>query len=176
VKKSDLLQRIDAAVRKHSAKDLKKNRPRSSTGKRNQQPEKEVVKDIMNWLGKNRFYCNVIEAKAVYSVSAGRYLSGQVSAGYSDISGNDCEGLACYIEAKAPGKRATLRSDQREFLESKVQSNCFAVCVDGVHGLADSYGKFKNLTNLKDRRKFLTNLLPKPRSKREKTNREDDFI
>ena len=134
--KNELLRNIDNAVKKHAAKQLKKQRtPR----RKNQSPEKDTEKEVMTWLRNSGFDCNVIESKAVFSQAAGRYLSGQTDPGVSDVLGNDKNGRACYIELKARGKKSTASYGQLEFLERKIKMGCFGVVVDSAKMLETNY-------------------------------------
>ena len=130
---------------------------------KNNSPEKDLVKLMMLWLKEHNFACTVIESKAVYNAKAGRYMSSQVGTrGYSDISGNDPEGRAVFIEVKAKDRLYTLKEHQREFLISKIKSNCFAVACDSVTKLQHWYNTFISLP-FNQRQDYLMSLLPKKR-------------
>lgn len=126
--------RIQNAVLKYS-----KSNSGIKTGRKNKSPEKEVVKELLNWLKDNKFDVHVVESKAVYSVAAGRYLSGQTDAGMSDIVGCTPEGVACFIEAKAKNKLSTLSLIQQDFLIKKATRGCFAIHTDSVERLKKIY-------------------------------------
>lgn len=139
------------------------NRPK----KKNNSPEKEFVKKLITHLKQKGFHVSVVEAKATYNEKAGRYMSSPASSsGFCDIVGNDPSGRAVFIEAKAEGKRATIRANQYEFLLSKIESNCFAVCVDSLTFFDTLYSGFCSLQTLQERKQYLKNYLPKPRSKK----------
>lgn len=53
--------------------------------------------------------------------------------GVPDIEGRFSDGIAFYIEAKAPGKKAT--ADQKLFIEEARADGCFAICVDNIDEL-----------------------------------------
>ena len=129
--------------------------------RKNKAPEKDLSKDVMIWLQAHGFSCNVIESKAVYQESAGRYIGGQVVQGMPDIVGNDCAGRAVYIELKAPGKRSTLKEHQRAFLGKKILSNCFAVCIDSIDDLAIIYTKWIELNGANAKVTLLAEYLPR---------------
>lgn len=145
---------------KYHSRQLRKDAPKRT----NKKPEKVVEKLVMSWLNARGFSVNVIEAKATYSRAAGRYLSGQTDAGVSDIVGNDRYGCGVFIELKAPGKRATLRPAQSQFLKEKIRTNCFAVCVDSVDLLERLYRNWSSVDGV-DSQKYLMNELPKQRNK-----------
>ncbi len=98
----------------------------------------------MAWLKANSFSCHAIEAKAVYSFEAGRYMSGQTAPGVADIFGCSAEGVAVFIELKAPGRRCTLKEHQRAFLIAKINAGAFGVCVDSVECLAGAWSEFSH--------------------------------
>lgn len=138
--------------------------------KKNAKPEKDLEKEILHWAQSKAIHLHVVESKAVYSVSAGRYLRGQAERGLPDLIGN-CEGLSMWVELKAPGRRSTLKMHQRDFLEQKVSQGCFAVCVDSVEMLAKVLAAFLS-TPASDRAQLLMDHLPvkRPRpSDREET-------
>ena len=150
----------------------KEQKPKRSNAK----PEFELRKQVMRWLEANNFSCDVVESKAVYSQAAGSYVRGQAVAGFSDIVGV-CSfgGAACYIELKAPGRRATLKDHQRDFLMHKMHVYAFAVCIDSVEDLADVYSRwlrFYRLGQLQEARSLLMRHLPKPKGSQE-LNLED---
>ena len=144
--------------------ERKHKEPIEVTRKRkNNSPEKDLVKLIMLWLKENNFTCTVIESKAAYNPKIGRYMSSQVGTrGYCDISGNDNEGRAIYIEVKAKDRLYMLKEHQREFLISKIKSNCFAVACDSVTKLQHWYNTFISLP-FNQRQDYLMSLLPKKR-------------
>ena len=138
----DFKARVQKAMENHHAKLIKKKRaPRE---KPNGRPEKEVEKACTRWLRTNGFSVNVVESKAVYSASAGRYLSGQTDQGFSDCVGvHGATGIAVFIEFKAPGRTSTLRPAQKHFLRDKIKFNAFACVVDSSEKLASIWHQFR---------------------------------
>lgn len=104
----------------------------------------ELRSACMKWLDQNGFSCHVVESKAVYSHSAGRYLGGQTSVGFSDIVGVTPNGIAAFIEVKAPGRLSTAKPHQIAFLLSKAKLGAFAVVVDSVDLLERVYQEFEH--------------------------------
>lgn len=100
-------------------------------GRKNKKPEKELEKEVLAWAVRAGFDLHVIEAKAVFSQAAGRYLRGQAQSGLPDLVGNHGH-IAIYVELKAKGKRSTLKPHQRHILERKIKQGCFAACIDRV--------------------------------------------
>lgn len=120
-----------------------KNQPRLNIPRRtNEKPEKEFEQVALAWLRANGFHVNVVESKATFNPQLGRYVNQSVKGGFADIVGNHQSGLAVFIELKAPGRRSTLRDNQREFLLSKIQTGCFAVCVDSLMLLQNQFERF----------------------------------
>lgn len=159
------------ALLKNQRKVLKKAR---SNKRKNKKPEKEVEKVVMEWLDNHNFSCHVVESKAVYNASAGRYLKGQTVPGCSDIIGCTPDGVSVWIELKAPGRRSTVSDSQREFLHSKIERGCFAVVVDSVDELQHLYANWckHKVRNLKpSAKKYLYDSLPKKR----KNDAKDDL-
>ncbi len=149
--------KIEKALLKYSAKQLKK--PRTNK-RRNKKPEEESVKEILKWCEQQRWSVHRVESKAVYSRSAGRYLRGQAVAGFPDIVGNTNRGQAVYIEVKAKGKRSTLKRHQSEFLLDKINTGCFALCADSAQHLGSLWIVYSAL-NEQLGRKYLIDYLPK---------------
>lgn len=156
-------KRIDAAVKKNSRKYIKKARTTKRT--KNQKPEKQVEKYCLVWLRKNGFDVDIIEAGGGFNA----YGAVTVKSGYVDCSGNDRHGYAVYIEFKAPKRLSTLRENQRDFLERKINSGAFACVVDSACLLEDIYAEWFN-TDLPEKKNYLLSKLP-----RRKT-RTDDFF
>lgn len=137
--------------------------------KKNAKPEFEFKKIAKAWLEKAGFSINVVESKAVWSEAAGRYLSGQTDAGFSDIVGvTPMRGVACFIELKAPGKRASLKDHQREFLIRKIDRMAFAVVTDSIEHLDSRYAAWEHLYDMgmfMEAKNFLLKDLPVSRVK-----------
>ncbi len=151
-----LKDRVEKAMMNHHKSLLPSNKkPRS---KRNKAPEKQVVKDQIKWLRSIGCSVYIVEAQAVYSPKAGRYLSSQTKPGTSDICGNNRDGIGVYVESKAKGRRSSLRPDQRDFLEEKIGTNCFAVVSDSVEHLEQVYNEWFGRGRA-DRRLFLMSLI-----------------
>jgi hypothetical protein len=149
----------DALYAYYSKQAKKSLKPRRKS--KNASPENDFKAEIVNWLESQNFLINVVESKAVYSVSAGRYLRGQTEAGFSDLVGvTPYRGVACFIELKAPGKRTTLREAQRAFLISKINHQAFAVCVDSIDSFRTVYVAWLDLIQ-KERIMEAKNLLLK---------------
>lgn len=162
------------ALKKYSQKALGQGK-RKPRGK-NKTPEKTTEKACMEWFFENGFSMHVVEAKAVWSKSANRYLTGQVAPGFSDSAGCTPEGIGCFVEFKAKDRRSTLRDSQREFLREKIIKGCFAVVVDRVEHLEMYYKEW-----MKIRRKdldmsigYLLSILPK--EKKSKIEEQIDEI
>lgn len=162
---SDRKDRVKNAIGKY----LTKNEPRVQ--RRNEHPEKEVVKAILEYGKTKGWDIEVIDAKAVFNEKEGRYLTGQVAPGYPDVSGNNGLGHALYIEAKAPGKRSTVRDDQVTFLLRKIGTNSFAVVVDSTELLEELYNGWLLAENKKA---FLLRAMPRV-TLREQKNEELNF-
>jgi hypothetical protein len=153
-----------SALMKHHANLLPKRR-KSSGKRKNQKPEADLKKLVMAWLKSNRFLCNAVESKAVYSHSAGRYISGQTDAGFSDIVGTSPFGQAVFIELKAPGRRGTLKEHQREFLLDRISCGAFAVCIDSVEDLAKVWDEWHKASDRSFAKNLLANHLPVEKSR-----------
>jgi len=153
---ADYKDRIKVAIGKY----LDKNTPKEK--RHNAKPEKEVEEEVLEWCRSCGWDVNVIEAKSTWNERAGRYISQSVTPGYPDISGNTDVGLSIYIELKAPGKRSTLRPEQYSFLLRKINTGCFAVCVDSASYLETIWKAYNNCYN---RREFLKSILHEPKVK-----------
>jgi hypothetical protein len=153
---------VKLAVEKFCRKQIKKNKPRQ-VRQRNESPEKQTEKEVLNYCLMQGFDVSVVESKAVYSRSAGRYLRGQTEAGFSDIVGTDKNGFAVFIELKASGKLKTISQSQTEFLKRKIESNAFACCVDSSDMLDHIYNNWLNLKSSSsvEAKKYLMSILPK---------------
>ena len=132
--------RVRGALEKHHAKQIKTRRT-----KPNGKPEKAVEKSCLDWLRGNGFSVNVVESKAVFNAQAGRYIRGQADQGFADCVGCFNNGLAVFIEFKAPGRLATLRPAQKAFLREKIDCGAFAVVADGVDRLKEAWTTFTDI-------------------------------
>lgn len=136
-------KRVEAALNKYFTKQLPK------PIKHNKKPEAEFVLILLNHLKDIGFSIDVVEAKGVYSEDAQRYIHGKTRPGFSDFVGNDPSGHSVYIEVKAPGKRSTLRPEQREFLIEKISTNAFAIVCDSVEYFTSTYANWRQANNKK---------------------------
>jgi hypothetical protein len=114
------------------------------------------------------FSVHVVESKAVYSARAGRYLRGMTTTGMSDLVAASPKGQAVFIEAKAPGKRSSLRPAQRDFLLGKIECHAFAVCVDSLEQLQKAWAHWGVLGDT-EAAVFLRAHLPSERRRRVKS-------
>jgi hypothetical protein len=124
----DRKKRVEAATQKWSEKQL----PKPPRKKSNDKPEARFALELKKYLTNLGWDMTIIEAKANFSESSNRYTHGAVAAGYPDLSGNMPNGIAVYIETKAPGNRSTIRPAQHAFLLRKISTNCFAICCDSL--------------------------------------------
>jgi len=131
--------------------------------KPNGQPEKEFVKILMKYLEQQGFSCHVVESKAVWNPKANRYISGQAEKGFPDICGCGPEGQSVWIEAKAQDRRNTLRPEQREFLEKKLEMGCFAIVCDKIEFFDFAWKKWQTAPTYLEKVNFLKNCLPQKR-------------
>lgn len=157
-----------AALEKYLRKQIKK--PRSN---KNKSPEKLVVKQLLQWLGSNGFLAYVVESKATYSQTTGAYTNQQAMSGMSDIIGVTPDGFALFVEAKARGRRSTLKSHQEKFLTDCISHHAFACCVDSVDLLSKIYSEW--LASNKDASVLLKHLPTKKVSHRKDQNPNPDL-
>lgn len=125
-------------------------------------PEMQVQIEVVAYLNSVAIDFDIYESKANYSLARNSYTKNKsIVEGHPDIAGCDSEGRAIYIELKAKGKLKTLRPKQKLFLERKIRSKAFAVCVDSAQMLNDLY-----LTWLKidDKESFLLDFLNRKHS------------
>lgn len=165
---SDAKSRILAAIDKFSQKN--DGLPKKQRKKTNNNVEGPVVLEIKNHLKSIGWSIDVIEAKGVFNEEAGAYLHGKTRPGYSDISGNLPNGIACYIEVKSPGKRSTMRPDQETFLVEKISTNAFAIVADSVQYVMRVFGQWQKAENKKA---YLLKELPSLAPRYEKMKDED---
>lgn len=151
------------ALNNYYAKLLKPKRKRQ---KGNLKPEKKVEADCLLWMRSEGWSVQIIEAKATFNPYAGRWIGQPVSPGTPDCLGNTQDGLSVFVEFKAPGRLRTFNcirnTRQREFIEEKINSYCFAAVVDSVDLLKIIYEGYKQAVILsKDAAKqYLLTRLP----------------
>lgn len=132
--------------------DNKKRRPLPSHLK----PEKLVEKEVLAMAQDLGFDLSMIDSKAIFSEKKQEYTKNYcVPEGAPDLWGCDSNGVAVYLELKAPGKLKSLSEKQKKFLARKIDYNCFAVAVDSPQLLFDLYSKWKAFVSASDKRDFL---------------------
>lgn len=102
-------------------------------------PEKIVEKEVIAMAKTLGMDLSIVDSKMVYSKNMDRMKESETEKGFSDLTGEDANAIACYIELKAPGKLKTIRPSQRAFLERKIQRGAFAVCVSSAEELYRLY-------------------------------------
>ncbi len=158
--------RIKSAVEKY----LTKNDPALQKPKRtNNSPERDLQKEAIKWLNSSGFSVNSIESKAQFSEATGRYTAQTNIDGLPDIIGNDTAGRAIYIEMKAPGRKNTLRDNQRKFLIQKINTNCFAIVADSIEYIKKTYAAYCDMPFIPmgNRMEFLLSELPKEKASKD---------
>lgn len=161
VDKRELTARVEAAI---LAFDQKQSKVKSPTRK-NEKPEKELTeKPCLAWLRQHGFSVNIFEAKATYNPKADLWLQQSMRSGVVDCIGVDPEGLAVFIEFKAPKRLSTLRDNQRKFLIEKINSGAFASVVDSVDRLKRVYSQWQwyRSIDINDAKDFLLSEMPSP--------------
>jgi hypothetical protein len=80
-----------------------------------------------------------------------------------DLIGNDSNGLALYVELKAPDGHEICRIGQHQFLTRKIFSNAFGAVVSSSAQLEQLYKRWLSLRNhsLIEARDYLLEQLPK---------------
>jgi len=158
----DYKLRIKKAVEKFNENLLKESQSLTET-KKYDCPERKTQHEILKFARSLGWSLDVVDAKNVWDYKTESYSRHVVASGFSDLCGCNDFGHAIYIEVKAPKKRSTLRDHQREFLLTKINKNCFAVCSDGVEHLNKVYltwlELFKN-SEFEKARSFLIADLP----------------
>lgn len=163
----DRKKRVEAAIEGYFKRQEVKEIPPKRT---NEKPEKTVEKAVLVWCKQNGFCMDVVESKSKFNTQTMRYTGRAASPGMPDLVGNTSNGLACFIELKAPGCRngSNLRDNQRDFLTRKIHTNCFAVVTDSVTYLEATWTTYKSLPNKEERIKFLLNELPQHKTRQMK--------
>lgn len=133
--------------------------------RKNKTPEKDLQKKIILMGRKDGFDLYITDSSAKWNADLGTYVSDKFASGMSDLTG-DRDGLACYVEVKAPGRRSTLKPHQRQFLLDKIERRCFACCVDSYEDIVTLWNKWRQKGNYKQ---VLIEALPK-----EPVSRDDD--
>lgn len=130
------------AIERYMLKQLTKDSTKPL--RKNQSPERDFLKTVDAWAESKCVFLFRVEAKAVYSEALGRYMYGQTEAGVSDRIGVNSSGTFLAVEAKAPGKRKTVREAQVEFLKKVISNNGFAVVTDSIEHLNCIYDSWLN--------------------------------
>lgn len=159
--------RIRNAIAQNYERQLKKER---GPQRKNDKPEKEVERQCMDQMRDWGWSMQVFEAKATYDPKAQRYISQSMKQGTLDSGGSTNEGVAAWVEFKAPGKLATLRPNQRLFLIQKIGVNNFACVVDSKERLIEIHSKWDFLRehgNYDAARDYLMSMIPKEKAQRD---------
>lgn len=156
-------KRVQKAVLAFEKRKAQEEARTQKPKKKNKSPERDLQKIILAHLNTHRWVVYSIEAKAVYSKSAGRYLNSQTTPGLADVVGSTPNGESCFLELKAPGRRSKLEDHQRAHLIKAIKSNAFAGCFDSLENILQTYSQWsdlKSLHSLEAAKTFLLNHLP----------------
>lgn len=154
------------ALKKYMQRQLDEMGRRGVQQRRNDNPEAQFEIELRKEFVSLGFSMHKVEARAVYNYEAGRYMQGQAVKGMPDYIGCVPGGVAAFVEAKAPGRRSTLKEHQREFLLDKIKRGCFVCCVDTVVLLRHTWAQWENLVTTNRpiaARAWLIESLPKQR-------------
>lgn len=143
------LKALNAYSKRHMPKPKRKNKA----------PEKSFQKLLYDHLRAIGCSVDVVNSKAVYSQSAGRYLRGQAVSGFPDLVGCNQYGLHMAIECKAVGKRRTAKQHQLEFLKEKIEHGAFAMVCDDIETFNKLYNAWLNHRKLNQKAQAQTLLL-----------------
>lgn len=138
-------------------KHAKQNKDSDKPRRKNKTPEADLQGEIILKGRRDDFKFYITDSSARWSNEAEAYISEKYESGMSDLTG-DRDGLACYIEVKAPGRISTLKMHQREFLLKKIDRGCFACCVDSYELVLETWIKWRQKGNYKE---VLKRALPK---------------
>lgn len=165
---TDHKRRVQAALEKFAAKDLKEIDKIQGKGRKNASPEKDLVATpCMAWMRQQGWSVDIFESKSTYDPRRGVYRQQSMKAGISDCLGTLPDGIQIIIEFKAPGRLSTFNKDgnhrQREFVIEKIRLNAFACVVDSLEMLQKIYFNWEAI-RYQDKAKaraYLTESLPK---------------
>lgn len=128
-------------------------------------PEKQVEKEVVEWLKTNAFSIDVFDSKATWSPGAKTFRKNRsLVEGCADLLGVSPEGYFVAIELKAQKKETICRIEQRRFLERKIRSNGFGIVVSSVDALSESWSSWLALrkeNKLLEAQQYLLSKLPK---------------
>lgn len=155
----------------------KYSKRKAVTSRKNKCPEKRLVEtELLPRALQHGFDLSIVESKAVYSKSIGRYIRGQTSESMTDLVGNNGP-IACYIEAKAKGKLSSFNASknyrQIAFVERKIESGAFVAVVDCFDVLIELWYKWLSEDNPLEKKRILKDALPRRRKKFDGLDFED---
>lgn len=165
------VQRVKASLLNYLDREAKKRERELKPSRKNKAPEKDLVSEILKQCKKFGFDLYVTDSAAKWDNQAERYVANEFASGMSDLSG-DRGGIACYIEIKAPGKRVTLKENQRDFLIRKINRGCFAMCADSWRSIPEIFARWQIEGCSKY---FLKNHLPPRRKSRKKNDEQGEL-
>lgn len=183
---TDHKKNIEKALLNHHEKLFKQQQKQAqkTPRKKNEQPEKDVEKQCLEWMRAKNWEVQIIESKATYNVAAGCYTKNQsVKTGNADCQGLMPDGTSIAVEFKAPGRLSSFLSDrstpQRDFIIKRIHMNGFACVVDSTARLEKIFVEWDQARQIsKDKaRQVLLNYLPvrKTEKKDKDFNKEMGF-
>jgi hypothetical protein len=126
--------------------------------RKNKTPEKDVVREVMEWAGRHEVDLTIVDSRAVFNPITGLYTSRCTSEVFPDLCGN-YHSLAVFIEVKARGRRSTASDQQKQFLARKILQGCYAVVADCPEYIEETIAQFMAMSPF-DRKDFLLAELP----------------
>ena len=173
----DPKESVKNAINKYIAKNTDGIQSKPQQKESRQSPERRTEASVKRWCRANGILIHVVEA-SIFDRTTGEMGEAKAEAGFSDLVGNSMQGLACYIELKAEGRRSTLSDTQRDFLIAKIESFCFAVVVDSDAVLETYWSGFCALKTPQERKQYLLDCLPRKYNtkKRQADKEKEDFF
>lgn len=152
-------ERIIAAAESAWKSEHERQKREKKRKKKRKKPEEDVVKALLSFYKTHGFFVKRYESKAKFI--GGEWTAGGLSFGTPDLMGVCPSGFMHAVEVKAPGRRASLRTEQEKFLKKVISCNGFAYVCDDVDALKEVYGKWISYRSQSLRRQYLISLFPK---------------
>ncbi len=162
----DHRERAKKALDRFYEKRIREEQRQLLPRRKNESPEKDLVeKPCVNWMRAQGWNVQIFESKATRD-GRGNWRNSHMRAGNFDCQGTLPDGVAAYVEFKAPKKRSTVRQKQYEFALEKIGVNAFVVVVDSLISLQAQYNMWRanRAVSLDAARTQLLADLPKPKA------------
>ena len=123
-------------------------------------PEKQFEQLVRAWCIQNNIWIDVFDSKATFT-ERGVYKTQGLPIGTPDLLGFNRQGKFVVLELKDPAIEPIPSLQQWNYLARAIDSTCFAMVVNSIEDLSETYKKWQEIIEDRNKIAYLRSKLPK---------------